>query len=139
MAADGRTWWVRRRIEWRGIRLYEEFEHDIEGGRGAAVLAATAVVAAWVALAVWMPDGVHVPWWLWLDAVLAVAVVAVRWFLHRSVTIVAETPESDGLPSEHWMGFVHGYRAGREEFAIAVRSLRTRATPGHADSPLQPI
>jgi hypothetical protein len=34
---------------------------------------------------------------------------------------------------------VRGGSRAREEMRVVVRSLRTRATPGHADSPLQPV
>ncbi len=43
------------------------------------------------------------------------------------------------LPAEHWTGMVRGRGRAKEEMRVLVRSLRTRATPGHADSPLHPV
>lgn len=34
---------------------------------------------------------------------------------------------------------VRGLATAREETKVVVRSLKNRSTPGHADSPLQPI
>ena len=63
----------------------------------------------------------------------------VRWYFRRPWTIVAETQGGYDLPAEHWTGMVRGQAAAREETRVVLRSLRTHATPGHADSPLQPV
>ena len=139
IAADNREWEVRRTVEWSTPALGDEFEHDVDGGRPGPLLAVTGLVLFWVVLVVWMPDDVHVPWWLVVFGVIGVGFFPVRWFVRRPVTIVAETRGGYDLPPEFWIGMVRGRRAAREEAAVAVRLLRTRATPGHADSRLQPV
>jgi hypothetical protein len=34
---------------------------------------------------------------------------------------------------------VRGRGRAQDEMRVVIRSLRTRATPGHADSPLHPV
>jgi uncharacterized protein (DUF983 family) len=62
--SDGRTWTVRRRMEWSMPATGEEFEHDVDGGRAAAVLILSTLGMFYVALFSWMPADVHVPWWV---------------------------------------------------------------------------
>ncbi|MBC3193178.1 hypothetical protein H7X46_19135 [Pseudonocardia sp. C8] len=138
-AADGRRWVVRQRIEWTTPAIGDDFEHDVDGGRGAVVPVLSAVVLFWTLLIVWAPDGVHVPWWLWLFAVVGIGFFPLRWLNHRPYTIVAETAGSHEYPAELWTGMVRGRSAAREEVRIVIRSLQGRATPGHADSPIQPV
>ena len=97
--ADGRTWSVRRNIEWKTPATGAEFEHDVDGGRGAVLLILSALFLFWVVLILWTPPLVHM----------------------------------------HWTGLVRGRSRAKEEMRVLVRSLRTRATPGHADSPLHPV
>ncbi|NMH93982.1 hypothetical protein HF519_20860 [Pseudonocardia bannensis] len=139
--ADGRTWSVRRNIEWSTPAMGDDFEHDVDGGRGAVVMILSALFLFWVVIVVWAPAQVHIPWWLWAAAVIVLGFFPVRWYLRRPWTLVAETEGSyqDGLPAEHWSGMVRGGARAREEMRVVMRSLRTRATPGHADSPLQPV
>ena len=47
--ADGRTWSVRRNIEWRSPATGDEFEHDVDGGRGALVLIASVILSFFAA------------------------------------------------------------------------------------------
>jgi hypothetical protein len=139
--ADGRTWSVRRNIEWRTPATGDEFEHDVDGGRGAVFLILSALVLFWVALVgvLYVPSLAHIPWYLWLVAFAIAAFVPVRWVLRRPWTLVAETSGGYDLPAEHWTGMVRGRGRAQEEMRVVVRSLRTRATPGHADSPLHPV
>jgi hypothetical protein len=139
--ADGRSWSVRRNIEWSTPATGDDFEHDVDGGRGAAVMILSALFLFWVILIVWKPAQVAIPFYLWIFAVLIVGFFPVRWYLRRPWTIVAETEGSyqDGLPAEHWSGMVRGRSRAKEEIRVVARSLRTRATPGHSDSPLQPV
>ena len=139
MAADNREWQVRRNIEWSPPAMGDEFEHDVDGGRGAVVLIISALVLFWVVVLVWTPSGVYVPWFFWLIVVVGVGFFPMRWYLRRPWTIVAKTQGNYDLPAEHWTGMVRGGSAAREETRVVLRSLRTRATPGHADSPLQPV
>ncbi len=135
---DGRTWSVRRSIEWSMPATGDDFEHDVDGGRGAAVLILSAMFLFWVILLLWTPPLVHVPWFLWLIAIAVVLFFPVRWWLRRPWTVVAETAGSYEQPAERWMGTVRGGAKAREELRIVVRRLRTQGTPAHADSPLQP-
>jgi hypothetical protein len=137
--ADGRTWSVRRNIEWTTPAMGDDFEHDVDGGRGAAVLILSALFLFWVVLVLWAPSTVHIPWWMALLALVAVLFFPIRWYLRRPWTIVAETDGGYDLPAEHWSGMVRGGTKAREEMRVVIRSLRTRATPGYADSPLQPV
>jgi hypothetical protein len=137
--ADGRTWVVRRNIEWRPPATGDEFEHDVDGGRGAVFLILSALVLFWIVLFLWVPTEVHVPWYLWLVGLAVLSFFPVRWLLRRQWTLVAETNGGYDLPAEHWTGLVRGRTRAKEEMRVLVRSLRTRATPGHADSPLHPV
>ena len=137
--ADGRTWSVRRNIEWRPPATGDEFEHDVDGGRGAVLLILSALVLFWVVLLVWVPSQVHVPWYLWLVGIAIVAFFPIRWWLRRPWTVVAETEGNYEQPAERWTGLIRGGSRAREEMRIVVRRLRTQGTPGHADSPLQPV
>jgi hypothetical protein len=139
--ADGRTWSVRRNIEWRTPATGDEFEHDVDGGRGAVFLIVTALILFWVALigVLYLPSLAHIPWYLWLVALGVVAFFPLRWVLRRPWTLVAETSGGYDLPAEHWTGMVRGRGRAQEEMRVVIRSLRTRATPGHADSPLHPV
>ena len=136
-----REWVVRRNIEWSMPATGEDFEHDVDGGRGAAVLILSAMFVFWVILIVWTPSKVHIPWYLWLLAVVVAAFFPVRWLLRRPWTVVAETKGSyaQDMPAERWTGLVRGEAKSREEIRIVRRRLETQGTPGHADSPLQPV
>jgi hypothetical protein len=136
---DGRTWSVRRNIEWSVPATGDDFEHDVDGGRGAAFLILSALFVFWLIVVVWSPSQVHIPWWMWLIAVLIVGFFPFRWLLRRPWTNVAETAGSYDLPAERWTGMVRGGSKAKEELRIVVRRLRTQGTPGHADSPLQPV
>ena len=137
--ADGRTWSVRRNIEWRSPATGDEFEHDVAGGRAAMVLIASALVLFWLVLVVWVPPLVHVPWYLIALAVLTLLFFPIRWVLRRPWTLVAETSGGYNLPAEHWTGMVRGRARAIEETKVLVRNLKTRAAPGHGDSPLSPV
>ena len=137
--ADGRTWSVRRNIEWSSPATGDDFEHDVDGQRSGVVLVLSMLVLFWVILVLWSPSQVHVPTWFLVIGLAILAFFPVRWYLRRPWTIVAETDGGYDLPAEHWTGMVRGGSRAREEMRVVVRSLRTRATPGHADSPLQPV
>ncbi len=138
---DGRTWQVRRTIEWSLPATGDDFEHDVDGGRGAALLILSALFLFWVIVVVWSPPLVHVPIYLWVIGIGVVLFFPVRWWLRRPWTVVAETEGgyADDQPAERWTGLVRGGSKAREEVRIVLRRLRTQGTPGHADSPLQPV
>jgi hypothetical protein len=139
IGVDSREWSVRRNIEWSLPATGDDFEHDVDGGRGAAVMILSALFVFWLIVLVWYPSEVHVPWYLWLISIGVLLFFPVRWWLRRPWTIVAETEGSYDLPAERWTGLVRGGSKANEELRIVVRRLRTQGTPGHADSPLQPI
>jgi hypothetical protein len=136
---DGRSWSVRRNIEWSVPATGDDFEHDVDGGRGAAVLILSSLFVFWLIVVVWKPTLVHIPWWLVLISIVVLGFFPFRWLLRRPWTIVAETAGSYDLPAERWTGMVRGGSKAKEELRIVVRRLRTQGTPGHADSPLQPV
>jgi hypothetical protein len=103
------------------------------------VLILSALALYWAVLVLWLPSRVHIPWYLWVVGVIVLAFFPVRWLLRRPWTLVAETSGGYDLPAEHWTGTVRGRNRAKEEMRVVVRSLRTRATPGHGDSPLHPI
>jgi len=142
-AADGRQWMVRQKMEWTDPSTGEDFEHDMEGGRYAAIGIVSIMGLLWVALGAWWltgSQGVHVPLWVGLILLAVALFFPGRWVLRRPRTLVAETPGGvDGSAPERWVGWVRGTNAAREEMAETIRSLQTRATPAYADSPLQPV
>lgn len=137
--ADGRMWSVRRNIEWSVPATGDDFEHDVDGGRGAAVLILSALFLFWVIVVVWSPEDLHIPWYLWIVGVAIMLFFPIRWFLRRPRKLVAETAGGYDQPAERWIGLVRGEAKSKEELRIVVRRLRTQGTPGHADSPLQPV
>jgi hypothetical protein len=137
--SDGRTWVVKRRWEWSMPATGEDFEHDVDGGRAAAVVILSTLFLFFVALFVWMPDDVHVPWWVLLAGLVIVGFFPFRWMMRRPWTLVAQTPGGYDLDPEHWAGKVRGVGKAREEVKVVIRMIRTRNTPGYPDSPMQPI
>jgi hypothetical protein len=136
-----RTWMVRRNIEWSVPATGDDFEHDVDGGRAAAVLILSGLFLFWVILIVWTPPLVHIPFLVWVVAAAIVLFFPFRWWVRRPWTLVAETAGSydQAQPTERWIGLVRGRGKAREEMRIAMRRLETQGTPGHADSPLQPV
>ena len=53
---DGRTWSVRRSVAWSLPATGDDFEHDVDGGRGAAVLILSSLFLFWVIIIVWSPS-----------------------------------------------------------------------------------
>lgn len=139
IGADGREWTVNRTLEWSIPAVGDDFEHDLDGGRPAAVLVLSALLLFVVVLVVWTPDKVHIPWWVVLVFLAAFAFFPIRWALRRPWTLVAQTPGGYDLPAEHWVGTVRGVSKAREETKVITRSLRTRSTPAYTDGPLQPV
>lgn len=139
IGVDSREWSVSRKITWTLPATGEDFEHDVDGGRGAAFLILSALFVFWVIVVVWAPVKVHVPWYLWVLGVLIGLFFPVRWWLRRPWTIVAETVGDYGDPksAQRWIGLVRGGVRAREEVRIIVRRLRTEGSPAHVDSPLQ--
>lgn len=137
--SDGRTWTVRRRLEWSVPATGEDFEHDVDGGRGGVGAILSLLLLFYVALFSWAPGGVNYPWWVLLAGLAILAFFPIRWVLRRPWTMVAQTPGGYDLAPEHWVGMVRGIGKAREETKMVIRSIRTRASPGYADGPLQPV
>ena len=127
--ADGRTWSVRRNIEWKTPATGAEFEHDVDGGRGAVLLILSALFLFWVVLILWTPPLVHIPWYLWVIALAILLFFPIRWMMRRPWTLVAETSGGYDLPAEHWTG--HGPRAQPGEGGDAGAG----AQPAHPRDP----
>jgi hypothetical protein len=136
---DGRTWQVHRTVEWSRPAIGDDFEHDVDGGRGAATLILASLIFFWVILILWSPSRIHIPDLLWVLGVLVLSFFPIRWWLRRPWTLVAETPGDYDRPAEKWTGRVRGGSKAKEELRIVTRRLRTQGTPAHADSPLQPV
>jgi hypothetical protein len=141
---DGRTWEISRRIDWSPPAMGDEFEHDVDGGRGAVVMVICALVVFSVAVVAWpllSQSQVHVPVYYWILFLIILGFFPVRWYFRRPWKIVAETEGHYGQEAgrEHWVGKVRGMGKAQEEMRVVLLSLRQRGTPGHADSPLQPV
>jgi hypothetical protein len=142
--ADGRTWTVRRRLEWSEPAVEEEYEHDVSGGRVGAVFMVIVLFVLLISFVLLTPSSVVFPPWLALAFVLLVLFFPARWVVRRSWTLVAETPGGApggmALPAERWVGSVRGYFNARHELARASRHLREYAVPDRdGDGPLQPV
>lgn len=143
IGADDRQWTVRRNIEWSrpatNAEFEREFEHDVDGGRAAAVMILSTLFLFYVVLIVWEPAQVHTPWWLILIGILIIAFFPIRWALRRPWTLIAETPGVYGAdkPPERYLGNVRGVTRSREEFRQIVRRIQTQGTPTYVDGPLE--
>ena len=137
--ADGRTWSVRRNIEWKPPATGDDFEHDVDGGRGAVLLILSALFLFWVVLIIWSPPLVHIPWYLWLIAVVVLAFFPVRWICAARGRSSPRPAAATTCPPSTGRAWSAAAARAKEEMRVLVRSLRTHATPGHADSPLQPV
>lgn len=137
---DGRTWTVRRRVEWTEPVTEEEFEHDVSGGRVGAVFMVVVLFVLLAAFVLLTPSSVVFPSWLATAFILLVLFFPARWVVRRPWTLVAETPGAALLPAERWVGSVRGYFNARHEIARAARHLREYAVPDRdGDGPLQPV
>lgn len=135
-----REWSLRRSIEWSPpYSEDDQFEHDVDGGRGAATLILSSLLLMWVGFFVWIPETTHFPWFYWLAIAVIIGFFPVRWVLRRQWKLVAETVGGYDEPAEKWTGLVRGWTRASEELRIIKRRLETQGTPGHADSPLQPV
>ena len=141
--ADGRLWVVRRNVEWHPPATGDDFEHDVDGGRGAVVLILSALFLFWIVLFLWAPTQVHVPWYLILIGIAVLLFFPGRWLARRQWTLVAETDEFQlgerHMEPEHWSGMVRGRTRAKEEMRVMTRNIKNRGTPAHADSPLHPV
>lgn len=135
-----REWVLRRSIEWRPpYNEAEQFEHDVDGGRSAAIFILSSLLLMWIVFLFWLPTNTHFPWFFWLVIIVLVGFFPVRWVLRRQWKVVAETVGAYDQPAERWQGLVRGWTRSSDEMKIIKRQLETQGTPGHTDSPLHPM
>lgn len=138
-AADGRSWTVRREINWSRPAHVQEFEHDVAVGQVAGVVMVALVIFMVAVIVLWTPAGVFVPGWLILAFVALVLLVPAQWVMARSWTIVADTYEPLETSGEQWVGTVRGLMASRREVSRVARHLERHAIPDDGQGPLQPV
>lgn len=138
--ADGRVWTLRSEMEWRRLpATADDFEHDVSGSHGPAVVMLVLVATLTVVLVVWTPTDVVVPLWLVLIILLIVLFFPMRWALHRPWSVVAVTGDSgetDELgnpkPKETWVGTIRGVLRVRQEVAEIAKNIAYDSVPGEA-------
>lgn len=137
--ADGRIWLVWRTVAWdTPHQAVEEFEHDIDGGRGGAPFIILASALLWLVLLFGAPSRVHIPIWLLCYAVIFVMFFPLRWLMRRPWIVVAETSEENELPAERWTSEARGWISARAEQRRAVERLRAEGGPADETAPKQP-
>jgi uncharacterized protein (DUF983 family) len=137
--ADGRMWTLRGRVEWRNPAADADFEHDVSGGHGPAVVMFAIVIVMAVVLVAWTPSAVVVPPWLIVALVLLFLFFPARWTLRRPWRLVAESKATaDEQPPELWIGQVRGMLTVRQEVAKIKRNIEVYSLPD-VDGPLQPV
>jgi hypothetical protein len=136
---DDRVWTVRADMEWRTPATADDFEHDVAGSHGPAVVMLVLVGILAVALIVWTPTDVVVPLWLVLIILLVVLFFPIRWALRRPFTVVAETgDDGEGEPVERWVGTVRGVFNVRQQINRIARTIVNESTPA-VEGPLKPV
>ncbi|MEU6132578.1 DUF1656 domain-containing protein [Saccharopolyspora sp. NPDC047091] len=136
--SDGRLWNVRSSLEWSNPIAGDDFEHDVNGGAGPAILMFGVLAVLILTFILWTPEGVYVPIWVILLLVAAVLFFPVRWLMHRPWTIIAETPgDEDEHQPERWVGVQRGFFNTRQETAKIARQIELYAEPDMNGS-LQP-
>lgn len=128
--ADGRTWTIRTRVEWRNVTLADEFEHDVTGGSAPAGFLLGLCAVLLIGLLVWTPDGVIVPDWLLLALILVLLFFPARWVWLRPWTVVVETAgDLENEQAECWVGQVRGLLRVRHEVNQLARNIEVYSTP----------
>ncbi|MFR9729133.1 DUF983 domain-containing protein [Saccharopolyspora sp. MS10] len=135
--SDGRLWTVRSSLEWSNPIAGDDFEHDVNGGAGPAILMFGVLLVLATTFVLWTPPGVYVPIWLILALIAIALFFPVRWLLHRPWTIIAETPGEEEHQPERWVGVQRGFLNVRQETAKIARQIELYAEPDMNGS-LQP-
>jgi hypothetical protein len=136
---DDRLWTVHADMEWRTPSTADDFEHDVAGSHGPAVVMLGLVGILIVALVVWTPTDVVVPLWLVLVILLVVLFFPMRWALRRPFTVVAETgDDGEGEPVERWVGTVRGVFNVRQQINRITRTIADESMPA-VEGPLKPV
>lgn len=136
-AADGRSWTVRRKINWSQPAEVQGFEHDVAAGQLAGIVMLSVVVALLLTVIFWTPAEVFLPYWLVLAFLGVLMLIPLSWAMNRPWTIIADTPEPLGT-GEQWVGTVRGLMASRSEISRVAKHLETHAVPDNGRGPLQP-
>lgn len=130
--ADGRMWTVRTTVEWGRAATLDDFEHELQGGRGPGIAMLVMLVALVVALIAWTPSLVVVPSWLVLILALVLLFFPVRWLFRRPWRVVANTPgNQEDQPAEHWVGSVRGVFTVRQATAKVARDIEVYSVPNN--------
>jgi hypothetical protein len=137
--ADGRDWVVRSRVNWVEPASGKDFEHDVAEGYAAGIVMLMVVLALVLTVVFWTPPGVVVPGWFVVLFLCLLLVLPIQWATGRSRTIVAETPGTDYLLPERWVGTTHGIMISRQHVNQIVRSLRRTGVPDEGQGRLQPV
>ncbi|MGH4014824.1 MAG: DUF983 domain-containing protein [Pseudonocardiaceae bacterium] len=137
-APDGRTWTVRREINWARPDKAEEFEHDVAVGHVAGIAMLALIVLMVLTVVFWTPPGVVIPFWLVLAVIALLLLVPTQWALARPWTIVAATHQPIETAGEEWVGTVRGVLASRREATQVARHIEMHAVPDDGRGPLQP-
>ena len=138
-AADGRTWTVRREINWAKPANAREFEHDMAASGISGVVMLVLVVMMLLLIVFWTPAGVYIPGWLIWVFLAVLMLLPMQWAMARPWTIVAATHEPLETSGEHWVGTVRGVMASRHEATRVTRHLERHAVPDDGHGPLQPV
>lgn len=138
-AADGRSWTVRREINWSRPAIIQEFEHDVAVGQVAGLVMVLFIVLMVGVVVLWTPAGVFIPGWLVAAFAFVVLLVPAQWALARPWTIVADTYEPLETSGEQWVGTVRGMVASRREVSRVIRHLERHAIPDDGQGLLQPV
>lgn len=129
-AADGRTWMVRRYINWARPDIAQGFEHDVAAGKRAGIAMLCVVAAMVIALVVWYAStDVYIPTWALLGFLTVVMLVPLNWAITRPWTILVDTHEPLATSGEHWAGTVRGALSSQREVNRIARHLEQYASP----------
>jgi hypothetical protein len=139
--ADGRVWTLHGEMKWRTPATADDFDHDINAGRGPAIVMLFLVALLAVVLIVWTSsnEAIKVPLWLVLTLLLVFMFFPLRWAMRRPWTVVAATGDNgEGQPTEKWVGSVRGVFNVRQQVARIARTIADTSIPGMA-GPLKPV
>ncbi|MGH3797392.1 MAG: DUF983 domain-containing protein [Pseudonocardiaceae bacterium] len=138
-AADGRTWTVRREINWAKPANAREFEHDVAASGVSGIAMLVIVILMVLAVVFYTPDGVSMPGWLVWVFLGVLMIFPMQWALARPWTVVAITHEPLETSGEHWEGTVRGVLGSRHEATRVARHLERHAVPDDGHGPLEPV
>lgn len=129
-AADGRTWTVRRHINWARPTIAQGFEHDVAAGKRAGIIMLALVGVMLFALVFWaLAAQVFLPIWVLLTIITMVLMILVNWAMTRPWSILAFPHDPAAPDADGWGGAVRGFVSSRREEEHVVRCLELNGTP----------